>query len=279
MFHAAAAPRMSGLKRLGIDGELGTWRVRPAHDYNQAEESVIGGPPGEGGPPPRAQKTPEAPNCGHNPPGRSIRRGACVIKGVPTEDSPSKVMEGLVAANAARLQIPEAQWRDRIRSVRRLDRRSSTADDGWTPSTSVLLEGDPALIDRLLADGGVVYAYRTLHTQPFQMPIRRCYHCGGEGHLARHCRSRCLFCGHRHPTQDCPSGRRVPGAGPPRRASGHASRRSQPSSTSSLGPRSTPAPTQPSSSCSLGPKTCHALGSSLSPRSSPTPPPSSGAHH
>ena len=187
LLHPEAAGARS-LTRLEIGGDAGTWDVTAPRD-NAVTQSAS------------------------TPPGRPTRGGAFVIRGVGKSISPQKFLDDFSEANCRNFGLPLAEFRAKLTTARRLDRRLPSGPQAgtWAPSSSMLVEGDPSLVARLLAAKTGFFAFRAVEIRPYELPERRCYHCGGTGHIARHCRSACLFCGHRHPTRDCPSGNQVLG--------------------------------------------------------------------
>ena len=136
------------------------------------------------------------------------------MRGVAKSVGTQLILDQFASANCRNFGMTLAEFRGKLQTARRLDRRIPSGPQAgtWEPSSSVLVEGDPSLVARLLAAQTAFYDYRAVALRPYELPVRRCYHCGAAGHIARHCRSACTFCGHRHATRDCPSGNRVYGS-------------------------------------------------------------------
>ena len=135
-----------------------------------------------------------------------VRRDSFVVANVPDSIPESKLLEAFSASNADRLRSSPTSLRGRLRSANRLQRRLANGPNAgqWVPSRSVRFCADPELVAGVIELGFAGLDFRVLEVRPFSVPARQCYHCGGIGHMAKHCRSTCHTCGSRHPTRECP---------------------------------------------------------------------------
>ena len=132
-----------------------------------------------------------------------------VISRVSSSMSSDDFVDDFVCSNASRFSDFDADsLRIALHSATRLPRREidSSGNTTWVPSLSLKCVVARKLGEALLASGSVVVGFRSTAVRPFHPPIRYCFHCGREGHLARYYRSpaRCARCGDGHPLRDCP---------------------------------------------------------------------------
>ena len=135
-----------------------------------------------------------------------------VIRGVPLSTSETTAVSDIASSNAGRLEgyASVAALTSALKSATRLKRRQATPNGGstWVASTSLWLQVDQRLGEVLLQHGHLVLGYRLHSIVPYEAPLRTCFHCGREGHVAKFCRSppHCGLCGGNHPRWDCPHG-------------------------------------------------------------------------
>ena len=186
-FLASVSPRVRALSALNL-GATGRWQCAPLRNASR----------------------PSAGREGNT----VVRRDSFVVANVPDSIPESKLLEAFSASNAGRLRSSPASLRGRLRSANRLQRRLATGPNAgqWVPSRSVRFCADPELVAGVIELGFAVLDFRVLEVRPFSVPARQCYHCGGIGHMAKHCRSKCHSCGSRHPTRECPLRKRGPAA-------------------------------------------------------------------
>ena len=186
-FFASVSPRVRALSALDL-GAPGRWQCAPLRNASR----------------------PSAGREGNT----VVRRDSFVVANVPDSIPESQLLEVFSASNADRLRSSPASLRGRLRSANRLQRRLASGPNAgkWVPSRSVRFCGDPELVAGVIELGFAVLDFRVLEVRPFSVPARQCYHCGGIGHMAKHCRSKCPSCGSRHPTRECPLRKRGPAA-------------------------------------------------------------------
>ena len=126
----------------------------------------------------------------------------------------SDLLTAFASANARTLGLsPAALQAQLISAVRLRCRCPSGLESGtWQPSTSIRFVGKPSIVRRVLAASSLFLYFCAVEARPYTLPARQCYHCGMQGHLSRHCRGNCPFCGRQHPTRACPLGQRVSSA-------------------------------------------------------------------
>ena len=84
-------------------------------------------------------------------------------------------------------------------SVTRLPRcsRSAAGPSQWVPSSSMRVSVPHTLGAAILAHGSLVLGFRSVAVRPYSPPVRTCFRCGREGHVAQYCRNSptCRNCG------------------------------------------------------------------------------------
>ena len=132
-----------------------------------------------------------------------------VISRIPLSMSTLDFEEEFAVCNGSRFSGFDSQsLRSALRSTTRLSRRTtdSSGSSSWIPSSSLRCNVDRKLGEALLAHGSLVIGFQLVDVRPYHPPVRFCFHCASEGHLARFCRNppRCRRCGQGHPLRDCP---------------------------------------------------------------------------
>ena len=180
--HPDLLTRARGLTSLTIAGAQ--WSVSPLHQIVQASTSRT------------ADQRP-----------RTVRRDSFILGPVPTSLPDADILEAFARDNADAFQLTATALRARLMGAHRLNRRLSRGPQAgsWVPSRSVRIQSDPALVAEAVRTGAAVLDFHPVEVRPFEFAPQHCFHCGREGHVARHCRGRCHRCDRVHPTVPCPA--------------------------------------------------------------------------
>ena len=137
---------------------------------------------------------------------RTVRRDSFILGPVPDSLPEAAILKTFIRDNAIKLQLSPTALKARLTGIERLQRRLSRGPQAgsWVPSRSVRIQGDPALVASVVRAGTAVLDFHPVEVRPFEFPPQHCFHCGREGHVARHCRGRCHRCDRVHPTVPCP---------------------------------------------------------------------------
>ena len=144
------------------------------------------------------------------PPSPTTGSLSFVVGGVPLSCTDQAFKEELALCNAARFTAAvDGPFEASLLSVTRLPRRSRSAagPSQWVPSSSMRVSVPHTLGAAILAHGSLVLGFRSVAVRPYNPPVRTCFRCGREGHVAQYCRNSptCRNCGGGHPFWECPA--------------------------------------------------------------------------